>query len=119
MADHGVIFRADGTMHSFWTWHGRDACPFTMALEPGWRVVQLDETLSADELTTLTKSLVESPEIAPEKVKERLEVPADVTAAEGETLGYRPGNRLVVSRRPSDGREDPRHDFKAGRGVRQ
>jgi hypothetical protein len=86
-----------------------------MEVEPGATVVQLDEMLTADELTQITKGLVESPDIAPEKVTDLLEVPADVTAAAGEMLGYRPGDRLVVSRRPSDGREDPRHDF-GGRG---
>jgi hypothetical protein len=117
MADHGIVFRADGSFHSFWTWHGKDACPFTMALEPGWKVVQLDETLTADELTAITKALVESPEIDARHVRERLEVPADVTAGDGEMLGYRPGDRLVVSRRPSDGRETPKHVF-GSRGVR-
>jgi hypothetical protein len=113
-AEQGLIFNADGSYRSGWSWPRNEPCPYTMEIEPGGHIVHLQEALGQGEWKALAHEAHVTRKVEARHVKERLELPASIRAQAGETLAYRPALQRVVSR-AQDGRETVKHDFKAGR----
>ena len=99
MPNHGLLLGSNGKATYGWFWFSDDPCPFSLPVQAGGRVIQLESALTETQVKAVHQRLhTVTHDTLPASTSQDTKVPGNVTADAGGALVFYPHARTIASR---------------------